>query len=215
MLAERLREVRKSRRMTASRLASAAQVSKSFISQLESGRTSASLETLHRIASALGVSPGALLDPAQSAPLVPDGRSAILHARDMLPVAEGINMISQEPTNAHAVLTLIEGSAASGQGDSDPQIVAVLRGKLSLRAESGSLKISAGDIARVSSGHYLLANEGPGPASVLVSARSAGALPQVALVESSQRGRGNIDAGGPLRLVAMRARRAAEKAHRP
>jgi transcriptional regulator with XRE-family HTH domain len=214
MLAERLREVRKSRRMTASRLATAARVSKSFISQLESGRTSASLATLQRIAGALGVSPGTLLAPAPPAQVVSDDGSVILHTRDMLPVTDGINLISQESTNAHAILTLLEGSTASGQGDGDPQLVAVLRGKVSLQTESGSLLVSPGDIARVSSGHYLLTNEGPGPALVLVSARSAGALPLVA-ADRPQRDRRNVDAGGPLRLVAMRARRAAEKAHRP
>ena len=77
MLADRLRELRKYRHMTATHLAAAAGVSKSFISQLESGRTSASLATLARIATALDVPTGALLTSAAGSPdSIADGATA-------------------------------------------------------------------------------------------------------------------------------------------
>jgi transcriptional regulator with XRE-family HTH domain len=52
---ERLRAIRVLRRRTLKEIASGAGVSESFLSQLERGRTSASVATLQRLASALGI----------------------------------------------------------------------------------------------------------------------------------------------------------------
>ncbi len=54
-LGERLRAIRLLRRLTLREVAEAAGVSESFVSQLERGRSSASVATLQRIAAAVGI----------------------------------------------------------------------------------------------------------------------------------------------------------------
>ncbi len=54
-LGERLRAIRLLRRLTLRDVASAAGVSESFVSQLERGRSNASVATLQRLAAALGI----------------------------------------------------------------------------------------------------------------------------------------------------------------
>ena len=61
-LAQKIRSVRKGRRMTMDALAKKASVSKSLISRIESFRVTPSLPVLLRIAEALGVLPGDLLE---------------------------------------------------------------------------------------------------------------------------------------------------------
>jgi len=77
---ERLRAIRRSRRCTLREVAERAQVSESFLSQVERGRSSASIASLRRIAGALGVSVADLFEP--SVPQRPrvlrrDGRPAL------------------------------------------------------------------------------------------------------------------------------------------
>src|SRR5215831_16754242 len=54
-IGERLRAIRLLRKRTLKEVAGAAEVSESFLSQLERGRTSASVVTLQRLAGALGI----------------------------------------------------------------------------------------------------------------------------------------------------------------
>src|SRR5438067_12463396 len=54
-LGERLRAIRVLRRRTLKDIATAAGVSESFVSQVERGRSSASVATLQRLAAALGI----------------------------------------------------------------------------------------------------------------------------------------------------------------
>ena len=54
-LGERMRAIRLLRRKTLKEVAEAAGVSESFVSQLERGRTSASVASLQRLAGALGI----------------------------------------------------------------------------------------------------------------------------------------------------------------
>jgi transcriptional regulator with XRE-family HTH domain len=54
-LGERLRAIRQLRRKTLKDVAGAAGVSESFLSQLERGRTNATIATLQRIATSLGI----------------------------------------------------------------------------------------------------------------------------------------------------------------
>ena len=60
---ERLRELRLFRRCTLRTIAERAGVSESFLSQVERGRSSASIASLRRIADALGVTMADLFDP--------------------------------------------------------------------------------------------------------------------------------------------------------
>lgn len=61
-LGERVALLREVRGMSLRSLAAAAGVSSSFLSQLENGRTNASVASLRKIAAALGVTPAQLLD---------------------------------------------------------------------------------------------------------------------------------------------------------
>src|ERR1051325_9935934 len=54
-LGERLRAIRQLRRRTLKEIAGAAGISESFLSQLERGRTNATIATLQRISTALGI----------------------------------------------------------------------------------------------------------------------------------------------------------------
>src|SRR5437764_5316409 len=54
-LGERLRAIRQVRRKTLKEIAGAAGISESFLSQLERGRTNATIATLQRLATALGI----------------------------------------------------------------------------------------------------------------------------------------------------------------
>ncbi|HYY02601.1 MAG TPA: XRE family transcriptional regulator [Gaiellaceae bacterium] len=60
---ERLRAIRRSRRCTLREVAERAGVSESFLSQVERGRSSASIASLRRIAGALGVTVADLFEP--------------------------------------------------------------------------------------------------------------------------------------------------------
>src|SRR5436190_7616913 len=60
---ERLRELRRSRRCTLKTVAERSGLSESFLSQVERGRSSASIGSLRRIAQALGVSIADLFEP--------------------------------------------------------------------------------------------------------------------------------------------------------
>src|SRR5213596_4329429 len=60
---ERLREIRSRRRLTLREVAERAGLSESFLSQVERGRSSASIASLRRIADALGVSIADLFEP--------------------------------------------------------------------------------------------------------------------------------------------------------
>src|SRR5437899_4703370 len=61
---ERLREIRTARRQTLREVAERAGLSESFLSQVERGRSSASIASLRRIAEALGVSMADLFQPS-------------------------------------------------------------------------------------------------------------------------------------------------------
>ena len=61
---ERLRAIRRSRRCTLREVAERAGVSESFLSQVERGRSSASIGSLRRIAEALGVTVADLFEPS-------------------------------------------------------------------------------------------------------------------------------------------------------
>jgi transcriptional regulator with XRE-family HTH domain len=60
---ERLRALRRSRRATLRTVADRSGLSESFLSQVERGRSSASIESLRRVADALGVSMADLFEP--------------------------------------------------------------------------------------------------------------------------------------------------------
>ncbi len=61
-LGVRIRNLRKTKNMTARKLADLAKVSSAMISEVENGKKSITIATLKRIATALEVTPSALID---------------------------------------------------------------------------------------------------------------------------------------------------------
>src|SRR3954447_15584428 len=69
-LGERLRAIRQLRRKTLKEVASGAGISESFLSQLERGRTNATIATLQRLSTALGIDVSDLFTPGRPRPRV-------------------------------------------------------------------------------------------------------------------------------------------------
>jgi transcriptional regulator with XRE-family HTH domain len=69
-LGERIRAIRQLRRRTLKEIATAAGISESFLSQLERGRTNATIATLQRLATALGIEVSDLFSTGSSRPRV-------------------------------------------------------------------------------------------------------------------------------------------------
>ncbi len=65
VVALNLRRLRCERRMTQTALAFRAEVDRSYLCQLESGQYNATVQMLGKLAKALNVPPGALLEPPQ------------------------------------------------------------------------------------------------------------------------------------------------------
>src|SRR4051794_26157316 len=69
-LGERLRAIRQLRRRTLKEIASAAEISESFLSQLERGRANATIATLQRLSKALGIEVSDLFTTGAARPRV-------------------------------------------------------------------------------------------------------------------------------------------------
>src|SRR5689334_5044811 len=69
-LGERLRAIRRLRRKTLKEVATAAGISESFLSQLERGRTNATIATLQRLSTALGIEVSDLFTTSAARPHV-------------------------------------------------------------------------------------------------------------------------------------------------
>ena len=69
-LGERIRAIRQLRRRTLKEIATAAGISESFLSQLERGRTNATIATLQRLATALGIEVSDLFSAGSARPRV-------------------------------------------------------------------------------------------------------------------------------------------------
>ena len=61
--AQKVRQFRREKGMTQNELACAAGIGREFVNRIESGRFSVTLETVAALSSALGISPGALIEP--------------------------------------------------------------------------------------------------------------------------------------------------------
>ncbi len=129
-------------------LASAAEISQPFLSQIESGQTMPSLVTLYRIANALNMSPSALLPAEPDPEVVHVSRAAEAH---WVPVSEASDTAFTRVIHA-GVTSLQEYDVRPGQhvGDwfrSDGEVIHyVLEGALGLEIEGlGTWELGAGD----------------------------------------------------------------------
>ncbi|GMM96489.1 helix-turn-helix domain-containing protein [Microbacterium luteum] len=147
-LGRAIREARSERKLSMRALATTAEISQPFLSQIESGQTMPSLITLYRIANALDMSPSALLPADPDPDVVHVSRAA--DAR-WVPVSEAPDTAHTRVIHA-GVTSLQEYLVRPGErvGDwfeSDGEVVHyVIEGSLALEIEGlGVWELSEGD----------------------------------------------------------------------
>ena len=170
-LGERLRAIRVLRRLTLREVAEAAGVSESFVSQLERGRSNASVATLQRLAAAVGIEVSDLFaGEERSGPRV-------LHRdeRQMLRWGHLGRKALLTPKPFHlleVVAAVFDPGGSTGDepythGDSE-ELLLVLAGGVHLQLGSESLELSTGDSVNYrSSTPHRVSNPGAEPAEVL------------------------------------------------
>lgn len=166
-----LREARRRDGRTLREVAAAAGVTESFLSQVERDVASPSIATLRRIAVALGLSIGEILDRAgPHGQLVRAGERRVvtypgLAARDEF-LTDGPNARLQ------VILSFIEPGGGTGAEayahESDEECLIVLEGSLDLWVGEETYRLESGDAIRYSSRvPHSNQNPGPTPARVL------------------------------------------------
>ena len=169
---ERLRAIRHLRRATLKTVAERADLSESFLSQVERGRANASVASLKRIAAALGVNVADLFEPDGS-----NSRPRVLR-REARPALGFGNlgkkfMLTPRPLeNLQVIMGELAAGGSTGDepythGDSE-ELLVVLAGVVSLQLGSEVFELSTGDsIDYRSSTPHRLSNIGGDPAEVM------------------------------------------------
>lgn len=183
-LGRRVARFRQIRGMSLRTLAARAGVSSSFISQLENGRTNASIASLRRIAGALGVTPAQLLDDAAA------HTRGVLRARQrpQLPLDGATKYVFSLPPlrNFEVYGGSFEPGGSTGRdayshGEAQEMIV-VSQGSITLELDGERYEMNQDDsIEFLSSVPHRLVNESAATASVLwiISAPTSGEAPIV------------------------------------
>ena len=146
---ERLRAIRRLRRATLKTVADRANLSESFLSQVERGRANASIGSLKRLASALGVSVADLFEPNGS-----PSRPRVLRRESRPALTFGTlgrkYMLTPRPLeHLQVIVGELEAGGSTGDepythGDSE-ELLVVLAGSVSLQLESEIFELSTGD----------------------------------------------------------------------
>jgi transcriptional regulator with XRE-family HTH domain len=168
---ERLRAIRLLRRLTLREVAQAAGVSESFVSQLERGRSSASVATLQRLASALGIEISDLFaDERVSGP-----RVLRRQERQLLEWGHLGRKALLTPKPFHSlevVAAAFDPGGSTGDepythGDSE-ELLLVLAGRVQLQLGGELIELATGDSVNYrSSTPHRVGNTGDEPAEVL------------------------------------------------
>ncbi|WP_400993625.1 helix-turn-helix domain-containing protein [Agromyces sp. GXQ0307] len=145
---EQVRRYRRARRMSQRALGAQAGVTSGFLSQLETGRTNASVATLRRLADALGVSLGDLVAPGP----VPAGRVVRADRRRRFSASDGmVKWFLTEPPHGHVEMyaVTIEPGGSTGarqyrHGDSE-EVILVIRGTVRVELEGEAYDLGTGD----------------------------------------------------------------------
>ncbi len=170
-LGERLRAIRLLRRRTLKEVASAAGVSESFLSQLERGRSSASVASLQRLAGALGIEVSDLF-AADGLP-----RPSVLRREARQPVVWGHlgrkALLTPKPFHAlEVVVAEFDAGGSTGDepythGDSE-ELLLVVEGRVHVQLGTEIYDLRAGDSVHYrSSTPHRVSNPGGEPAEVL------------------------------------------------
>lgn len=169
---DRLRAIRRLRRATLKTVAERAQLSESFLSQVERGRANASIASLQRIAGALGIHVADLFEPNGS-----PSRPRVLRRESRPALTFGVlgqkYMLTPRPLeNLQVIVGEFEAGGSTGDepythGDSE-ELLVVIAGVVSLQLGSEVFELSTGDsIDYRSSVPHRLTNIGGDPAEVM------------------------------------------------
>ena len=169
---ERLRAIRKLRRVTLKTIADRAGLSESFLSQVERGRANASVASLKRIAVALGINVADLFEPngSQVRPRVlrREGRPALTFGT----LGRKFMLTPRPLEHLQVIVGELETGGSTGDepythGDSE-ELLVVLAGIVSLQLGNQVFELSTGDsIDYRSSTPHRLTNVGGEPAEVM------------------------------------------------
>ena len=165
-----LRQARRERAMTLRQVAQAAGVTESFLSQVERDIASPSIATLRRIAVALGMSIGEILDQAG-----PHGQLVRAADRRVVtyPGLDARDEFLTDGTNARlqVIMSIIAPGGGTGTEayahESDEECLIVLEGALHLWVGEEEYRLATGDAIRYSS-RVPHRNENPGPGTARV-----------------------------------------------
>jgi transcriptional regulator with XRE-family HTH domain len=169
-LGERLRAIRQLRRKTLKEVAAAAGISESFLSQLERGRANATIATLQRLSTALGIDVSDLFGAAAPRP-----RVLRRDARDFVAWGDLGRKALLTPKPFHSleiVVARFEPGGSTGDepythGDSE-EVLIVVEGCVHLQLGADVYEVAAGDSVHYeSSTPHRVANVGDEPAEVL------------------------------------------------
>jgi transcriptional regulator with XRE-family HTH domain len=170
-LGQKIRQLREGRGLSLKALAGAAEVSVSFVSQVERGVTNPSVASLRRLAAALGSSVGALFDGPQSV-----GRVVRAGERGRLvdPAHrwEDLLITPREAKRLQVIESIIQPGQGSGAEpythDSDEECVLVLEGELEIGVGEETFLLHEGDSLLFESRiPHRNVNPGQSPARVL------------------------------------------------
>ncbi len=221
-LGERLRQARLAHSMSLAALARASGLSKGFLSQVESGATNPSLGSLRRLAEALSLS---VSDLMSSGPIRPaaSGTSRPRLVRRVLPERDRtfLKQIGSSSLGVAYMVHLLPGSALetiAPTNGGDAYLI-VLAGEMQFHQPGTSLGLAEGDSLTFSlSQQYRLTAQPRLRASLLLMLPTTHDLPRVVETPLREVVRTPYEGAlrpaefrGPLRLVAMRAARAAER----
>ncbi|GGK51440.1 transcriptional regulator [Planomonospora parontospora subsp. parontospora] len=166
-IANNVRAQRAHRQMTLDELAARSGVSRGMLVQVEQGRTNPSINTLTRIADALGVTVARMVEVSDT-PVV-----RVVHPADVVTFAHGRASAARllVGTDAPAILELWDWRLAPGDhhdGDAHPpgtrEMLTVLEGELTLTVYGRSHVVGAGGAVVFSADRpHRYANEGEGP----------------------------------------------------
>lgn len=218
-----IKEARLNRKMTLSELADFSKLTKGFLSQVERGKSNPSLESLRRIALALHVPLASLVPPSEYriAQSQFSDAAALVVAGKLYHENPGLAVLTAGQSGAHFLATLPPGTALTNVSqDSTPSegaLLVVLQGAVQIREAHTELTVRPGEVACwKSSEAYSVENRSDTRASLLMFLPDGCPTPVLlALRRQMSAGRQKPSVlglpEGPMRLVAMRAQRLAER----
>ena len=169
-LGERLRAIRQLRRKTLKEVASDAGISESFLSQLERGRTNATIATLQRLSTALGIEVSDLFTTNAARPRV-------LHrdAREFIAWGRLGRKALLTPKPFHSLEVVVARFDPGGSTGDEPythgeseELLIVIEGEVHVQLGADIHTVNAGDSVHYeSSTPHRVANHGDEPAEVL------------------------------------------------